>query len=220
MKFLITAGPTQEPIDPVRYLSNRSSGKMGYAIAEAAVKAGHQAVLISGPTGLDIPDGTDYIPVETAREMEEAVQYWIKGCEVAIMTAAVSDYRMDTIAPQKLKKQEGVDTLTLELVKNPDILANIRKDGTYDGILVGFAAETENLIKNAQAKLERKGCDMILANDVSKGQVFGSDKNTLYAVYSDTVKELGTHSKQHLAHIIISLCEKMSNQRDLRNLEK
>ena len=210
MKFLITAGPTQEPIDPVRYLSNRSSGKMGYAIAEAAIDAGHHVILVSGPTRLDIPDGVDYIPVETALEMETAVRHWVMGCDVAIMTAAVSDYRMAEVAPQKLKKKPDQETLTLELVKNPDILANIKKELNYGGVLVGFAAETENIIKHATDKLHRKDCDLILANDVSKGQVFGSDENTLHAVFRDKVEELGTHTKQHLAEKIINLCEQMS----------
>lgn len=211
MTYLITAGPTREPLDPVRYISNHSSGKMGYAIAEAAAKKGNRVILISGPTEIDVPGGVDFIPVKTAVEMAEAVGYWISKAQVAIMTAAVSDYRAKEVSPQKIKKQEGVDELTLQLVKNPDILAEARTKHNFQGFLVGFAAETENLLENAKAKLARKGCDLILANDVSKG-VFGSDQNHLHAVFPDEVEDLGAASKDELAAVIVGICEKSASE--------
>jgi len=206
MTYLLTAGPTREPLDPVRYLSNHSSGKMGYAIAKAAVKAEHRVILISGPTTIDVPDGVDFIPVETAAEMAEAVAYWISKADVAIMTAAVADFRAKEFSTQKIKKTPGQENLTIELIKNPDILKDARAVNDFQGLLVGFAAETENLIENAQSKLERKGCDLILANDVSQN-VFGSDDNTLIAVYKDRVEELGTNTKERLGELIVKLCD-------------
>lgn len=208
MTFLITAGPTREPIDPVRYLSNRSSGKMGYAIAGAASHKGCRVILISGPTQIEVPDGCDFIPVETASEMSDAVAHWLPRADVAIMSAAVSDYRIKEYHEQKMKKEDGVDELTLTLVKNPDILAEARSVHGFPGLLVGFAAETENIKENAIKKLERKGCDLILANDVSRpGEGFDSDLNTLLAFYADGEKELGSHTKEHLGEVIIELCD-------------
>ncbi len=208
MTFLITAGPTREPIDPVRYLSNHSSGKMGYAIAAAAAKKGHRVILISGPTILNVPSGCDLIPVETAADMSQAVGNWISRVDVAIMAAAVADFRPVEYQTQKIKKTTETDMMTLELIKNPDILAEARSIHGYGGLLVGFAAETENVLHNAREKLNRKKCDLILANDVSQpNEGFNSDQNTITAVYPDKEVELGSHSKTHLGALILELCE-------------
>lgn len=208
MTFLITAGPTREPIDPVRYLSNHSSGKMGYAIAAAAAKKGHRVILISGPTILNVPDGCDLIPVETAADMSQAVGNWIARADIVIMAAAVADFRPVEYKEQKIKKTPGSDRMTLELIKNPDILVEAKSVHDYEGLLVGFAAETENVLHNAREKLNRKKCDIILANDVSHpGEGFNSDQNTIIAVFPNEEKELGSHSKAHLGGLIVALCE-------------
>jgi len=202
MTILITAGPTREAIDPVRFLSNKSSGKMGYALAEVAAEAGHHVILISGPTQLDVPDRVDYIPVESAKEMYEAVEHWINNAEVAIFAAAVADYRPATVPEQKIKKNS--DTLTLELVRNPDILGSARKSFAYQGVLVGFAAETENLENNARGKLTRKGCDLVVANDVSRKDIgFDAQENEVLLVFPDRTERPAKDSKHHLAHIIL-----------------
>ena len=202
MRFLITAGPTREKIDPVRYLTNRSSGRMGYALAGAARHEGHQVVLISGPTTLDVPEGVDFIPVESAQEMYEAVRDMLRRVDVAILCAAVADYRPVAAAEHKIKKTEG--RLTLELERTPDILAAMRGEFGYAGVLVGFAAETENLLPHAQDKLRRKGCDMIVANDVSRpGIGFGAAENEVTLVYADRTEPLPKESKEWVAMRII-----------------
>ena len=176
MKILITAGPTREPLDPVRYLTNRSSGKMGYALAQAALEAGHQVTLISGPTALTAPEGVSLIRIETARQMFEAVRDHLVGQDVAIFSAAVADYRPAAVAEQKIKKTG--DTLTLTLEKTEDILGSARSLFGYTGFLVGFAAETQHLLAHAQEKRQRKGCDLLIANDVSQpGIGFDSGEN-------------------------------------------
>ena len=169
MRLLITAGPTREPIDPVRFLSNRSSGRMGYALAEAALAAGHEVLLISGPVAIPAPSGIQTIHVETAREMFDAVRTHLPGCHAAIFSAAVADYRPAQVVSQKIKK--SADTLTLQLERTEDILGSVRSQFGFTGFLVGFAAETENLIAHAQDKLLRKGCDLIIANDVSQSGI-------------------------------------------------
>ncbi|MDG1358164.1 MAG: phosphopantothenoylcysteine decarboxylase, partial [Akkermansiaceae bacterium] len=169
MTILITAGPTREAIDPVRFLTNKSSGKMGYAIAKTAADQGHRVILISGPTRLNVPDKVDYIPVESTQEMYDSVEHWIKKADIAIFSAAVADYQPASISEQKIKKGSGA--MTLELVQTPDILGSARKSFRYEGVLVGFAAETEQLEKNARAKLDRKNCDLIVANDVSRKDI-------------------------------------------------
>ncbi|MBK1829213.1 phosphopantothenoylcysteine decarboxylase [Verrucomicrobiaceae bacterium R5-34] len=202
MTILITAGPTREAIDPVRFLTNRSSGKMGYAIADAAAEAGHRVILISGPTQIDVPDRVDYIPVESTQEMFEAVQHWIKKADVAIFAAAVADYRPAAVPDQKIKKTG--DTMTLELVRNPDILGSARKEFGFHGALIGFAAETENLEDNARGKLQRKGCDLVIANDVARQDIgFDSNDNEILLVYPEHTEPLEKHSKEHLGHIIL-----------------
>ena len=203
MRILITAGPTREPIDPVRYLTNRSSGKMGYALASAGAQLGHRVTLISGPTNLDVPINVDYIPVETAREMYEAVRVQIARAEAAIFSAAVADYRPVTCAEEKIKKSG--QSLVLELVQNADILGSARSKFGFEGILVGFAAETENLEANARGKLMRKGCDLVVANDVSqRGIGFDSDHNEILLVYPERVEALPLDTKEHLAHLILA----------------
>ena len=176
---LVTAGPTREDVDPVRFLTNRSSGKMGYALAEAAARRGAHVILISGPTGLPIPESTDWVPVRSTDEMRNAVNERSREAEILIMAAAVSDYRPIATRTQKLKR--GDSRLILELEPTPDILAELgaeplRRESKR--ILVGFAAETSSIAENARAKLARKGADMIVANDVSQeGAGFDTDTN-------------------------------------------
>lgn len=202
MNILVTAGPTREPLDPVRFLTNRSSGKMGYELASAFAHAGHQVLLVSGPTALDVPEGVDFLPIETAADMHEAVSNYLGKMEIAIFAAAVADYTPATVAPEKIKK--SADTLTLELVKTPDILGSARSTLGYQGTLIGFAAETENLETNARAKLQRKGCDLVIANDVSKpGIGFDSDHNEVLLVYPDHTESLPLASKHDLAHQLV-----------------
>lgn len=176
MKFLVTAGPTQEPIDSVRYLSNYSSGKMGYALAEAARRAGHQVTLVSGPTALKPPAKIRVIPVTTAIEMRRAVMQYFRGSDVVIKVAAVADYRPVRQIKGKMKK--GKKNLSLKLTLNPDILKELGKKKKRNQILVGFAAEAGQKISEAKRKLKEKNCDWIVFNDISKkGVGFGSDQN-------------------------------------------
>jgi phosphopantothenoylcysteine decarboxylase / phosphopantothenate---cysteine ligase len=176
---LVTAGPTREDIDPVRFLTNRSSGKMGYALAEAAARRGARVVLVSGPTDLQIPEGVDWVPVRSTEEMRSAVREHSAEANVVIMAAAVADYRPAAARPQKIKR--GGERLTLELEPTPDILAGLARERTGANqrqILVGFAAETDLVPENARAKLARKGADMIVANDVTQeGAGFDRDTN-------------------------------------------
>jgi len=208
MKVLITAGPTVEPIDPVRYLSNHSSGKMGYAIATAAVDEGFEVILVTGPTDIDLPDGVTMISVRTALEMEAAVKDYLPSCDAGVFTAAVSDYRVAEYSDQKMKKVVGQETLTLELVKNPDILAGARD--YFDGVLIGFAAETEQVVENAREKLQRKRVDVIVANDVSREDIgFGSDENQVSLVYADDVVELDLMSKDEVGIQIVGVLQEL-----------
>jgi len=175
-RILVTSGPTREPIDPVRYLSNRSSGKMGHAIATAALRRGAEVILIAGPTPLSPPPGAVYVPVETAEEMREAALQHLGGATVVIKAAAVSDYRAQHASPTKIKSKKD-EELTLSLVPNPDILKELasRKGGAF---LVGFAAETDDVRAHATAKLKAKGVDLLVVNDVSKrGIGFEADEN-------------------------------------------
>jgi phosphopantothenoylcysteine synthetase/decarboxylase len=205
MHYLITAGPTREPLDPVRYLSNRSSGKMGYALAAAAQAAGQEVTLISGPTALPCPDGVRLINVTTAQEMHDAVHRCLPSAEVAIFSAAVADYRPVQAAPQKIKKHG--ETLTLTLERTPDILGSARAAG-FKGVLVGFAAETENVLANAAGKLERKGCDLVVANDVSGTETgFDTDENEITLVFAGgKIQALPRAGKLALAEIIVRVC--------------
>ncbi len=188
LNLVVTAGPTYEAIDPVRFIGNRSSGRMGYSIAHAAQEAGANVTLISGPCHLTPPNEVTFVTVESAAEMQQAVFATIDSCHIYISTAAVSDYRVNHVAPQKIKKTK--DTLTLELCKNNDILSAVasHKNRPY---VVGFAAETENIIDNAKQKLARKNLDMIVANDVSKNSGhetdigFNSEYNALHVFWKD-----------------------------------
>jgi len=197
-KVTITAGPTREAIDPVRYLSNHSSGKMGYALARAAVDAGAKVTLISGPTSLPVPERLTFIPVQSAVQMLAASQA-MPG-DIFISVAAVADYRAAEIAPQKLKKQ--ADTLTLELVRNPDILASIALCEPRP-FCVGFAAETEHLAANAKGKLLAKQLDLIFANDAAA--TFGQDAASVSAFWPGGELALQDGSKDHLARQMIAL---------------
>jgi phosphopantothenoylcysteine decarboxylase/phosphopantothenate--cysteine ligase len=179
-RVLITAGPTREPIDPVRFIANRSSGKQGYAIAASAAAAGAEVILVSGPVDLDEPAGVTVVHVESARDMLAKVQAALPA-DIAIFAAAVADWRVANAGEQKLKKTEG-GMPQLALVENPDILATISKlRDKRPPLVIGFAAETEHLIDHAKAKLKRKGCDWIVANDVSPATgVMGGDRNTVH----------------------------------------
>lgn len=204
MKILITAGPTREAIDPVRYLTNRSSGKMGYAIAHAAVHAGHQVLLVSGPTALDVPEGVDFVPVESAAEMYEVVEKYLPKMEAAIFSAAVADYTPATPSTRKIKKSD--DKFSLHLVKTRDILGSARGQMGFTGFLVGFAAESENLEANARLKLESKGCDLIVANDISRSDIgFDSPENEALLVFPERTEAFAKASKDELARYLISM---------------
>lgn len=176
LTFLITAGPTQEPLDPVRYLSNYSSGKMGYALARAALQRGHRVILITGPTALVPPKGARVIRVTTAGEMYRQVMRHYKKAHVIFKVAAVADYRPAKVSKQKIKKTKKNETL--KLVRNPDILKALGRKVKKNQILVGFAAETKNGLVNAKKKLSEKKCDWIILNQVNqKGIGFNSDTN-------------------------------------------
>ncbi len=204
LKIIVTAGATLEPIDPVRYITNRSSGKMGYALARAAFRRGAAVTLISGPTALNTPQGVIFRPVKTAEEMLKAVFENIKHTDIVIKAAAVADYRPRQQSLQKIKK--GPDSLTLELVKTPDILAQLgRAKAEYPYVLVGFAAETEDLIRNAEQKLASKNLDLIVANDVSRSDAgFEIDTNDVKLIFSDGhTEDSGLMTKNALADLVI-----------------
>lgn len=202
MRFLITAGPTREALDPARYITNRSSGRMGYALAGAARHEGHEVLLISGPTNLPVPAGVDFINVESAQQMYEAVRDMISGVDVAIMCAAVADYRPAAFSDQKIKKVN--DKLVIELERTPDILGSMRKVFGFQGTLIGFAAETQNLLEYARDKRVRKQCDMIVANDVSRPDVgFDSRENEVILVMEDREIHVEKDTKEQIAMRII-----------------
>ena len=212
--ILVTAGGTQESIDPVRYIGNRSSGKMGYAIAEQAAHMGAKVILVSAPTSLPIPSGVDFISVDSAVSMQEAVEARYNDVNVVIMAAAVSDFRVLHKAEQKIKKMES---MTIELVKNPDILQGLGSKKSHQ-ILVGFAAETEHVIKYGQDKVAKKNLDMLVANDVSKSNAgFNVDTNEGYFLYPDKEpKEMPNMKKSDLArHILIEVIDLVANKADI-----
>jgi len=203
-KVLITAGPTIEPIDPVRYISNRSSGRMGFALAKAARRRGASVTLVSGPVSLMPPYDVTSISVKTAEEMRNAVLENRPGCDIIIKAAAVSDYRPKESAQQKIKK--GPDSLTLDLVKNPDILSELGDTKKQSPcVLVGFAAETEDLLANAEAKLKAKNLDMIVANDVSRNDAgFETDTNIVKMVFPDGhVEDSPLMTKDEVADLVL-----------------
>ena len=198
---LVTAGPTHEPIDPVRYIANRSSGRQGFALAEAAAAAGARVTLVAGPVNLPTPPGVTRIDVETALEMARAVAAALPA-DVAIMVAAVADWRVETRAAHKRKKDGSGQIAPLELVENPDILATLGHSTRRLRLLIGFAAETEQVIDHARAKLARKGADWIVANDVS-GDVMGGTHNTVHIVSADGVDSLPRMPKDAVAAALI-----------------
>jgi phosphopantothenoylcysteine decarboxylase/phosphopantothenate--cysteine ligase len=203
-RILITSGPTHEPIDPVRYVANRSSGKQGHAIAAAAAAAGADVIMVSGPVGLRDPRGVRMIKVETAREMLTAVESALPA-DAAIFAAAVADWRVDGTGRHKLKKDGGKPP-ALSLVENPDILSTVaHRPKDRPRLVVGFAAETDDVIENARAKLARKGCDWIVANDVSPARgVMGGDRNTVHLVTSNGVESWPTQSKEEVARQLVA----------------
>jgi phosphopantothenoylcysteine decarboxylase/phosphopantothenate--cysteine ligase len=199
-RALVTSGPTREPIDPVRYLSNHSSGKQGHAIAAALASLGAETVLVSGPTQEPTPPGVRLVAVETARQMLEASLAALP-VDVAVMAAAVSDWRIDTEAGQKLKKDGTKGPPMLRLVENPDVLATVAaRANDRPALVVGFAAETENVLAYASEKRARKGCDWILANDVSPGTgTFGGDRNRVHLVDADGIDDWPVMTKREVA---------------------
>jgi phosphopantothenoylcysteine decarboxylase / phosphopantothenate---cysteine ligase len=214
-RILISAGPTMERIDPVRYLTNRSTGKMGYAIAEAARLRGADVTLVSGPTELSPPDGVHFIQVESARDMYEAVINRYQEMDAVIKTAAVSDYRSKTIATQKMKKSDN--DLVLELERNPDILEELGRNKTNQ-VLIGFAAETNDIETYAKRKLEKKNLEMVVANDVSRADTgFGAIDNQVSLYYRNgEVRHLEKMSKLQVASII---CDELKGFLEKRGSE-
>jgi phosphopantothenoylcysteine decarboxylase/phosphopantothenate--cysteine ligase len=203
-RVIITSGPTHEPIDPVRYIANRSSGKQGHAIAVAAAAAGAKVTLVSGPVSVPDPAGVNVIKVETAREMLNAVEAALPA-DVAIFAAAVADWRTAEARGHKIKKT-GKAAPELALVENPDILATVAHDKTRrPKLVIGFAAETEKIVENAKAKLARKGCDWIVANDVSPASgVMGGDRNTIHIVRRARVESFPPQAKDEVANVLVA----------------
>ena len=212
LNILVTAAGTREPIDPVRYIGNRSSGKMGYAIAEAARDLGANVTLISGPSALPPLAGVNFFKVESARDMRRLVLENFPESQIVIKAAAVADYRVKNVADHKIKKND--EELTLVLEKNPDILKELGQKKQKGQVLVGFAAETQNLIQYAQSKLEKKNLDMIVANDVSKPQAgFNVDTNLIKLLKRDgSIEELPLMRKKDLAYIILNHVMKIYQQ--------
>ena len=211
MRFLITAGPTREPIDPVRYISNRSSGKMGYAIAEVALEAGHDVVLISGPVNLDPPRGAHLISILTGDEIYDAVHEHAHGCDVLVMCAAVADYKPQNVSATKIKKRDA--SLSLELIPTRDILSSLQnKDRQF--LVVGFAAETNDLEANAQKKLQTKHCDVIVANDVSRADSgMESDQNEVTIFFrSGETKNISRAPKKIIARELVKIFSKYARK--------
>lgn len=210
VSVLVTAGPTQEPIDPVRYIANRSSGKMGYAIAQAAAERGAKVVLVSGPTSLAVPAGVELISVRTASEMLNAVMAHAPNAGVVIGAAAVADYRPKSTAASKIKKKAG--ELSVELAPTSDIMGEVGKQ-KGNRILVAFAAETDNLIENARKKLESKNADFVVANDVSRPDIgFGADENEVAIIGREDQEELPKLPKSEVADRILDRVKKALGQ--------
>ena len=199
-KVLITAGPTREAVDPVRFLTNHSTGKMGYALAKNAARRGAQTVLVTGPVSLPAPLYTTVVPVTTAQEMYEAVDAHFDTQDLVIMSAAVADYRPRHVAAEKIKKKDS--TSVLELERTADILANMskRKNGQF---LCGFSMETEHMLENSRAKLEKKNLDMIVANSLRmEGAGFGTDTNIITMITKNEVRQLEKMSKDAAAQAV------------------
>lgn len=202
-RVMVTAGPTVEPIDPVRYLSNRSSGKMGYAIARAAAARGANVTLVSGPVSLPAPEGVRVVSVRTACEMLAAAKEAFASADLGVFAAAVADMRPKRPAARKLKKGEADDALSrIELVRNPDILATCA-ESKGGRVVVGFAAETDDVVAYAKGKLASKGADLIVANEVGEGKVFGADSNQAWIVDAHGAEQLPLMSKDRLADVVL-----------------
>jgi phosphopantothenoylcysteine decarboxylase/phosphopantothenate--cysteine ligase len=200
--FLITAGPTREPIDPVRYISNRSSGKMGYAIAEAALDVGHDVILISGPVNLAPPRNAKFISVSTSDEMFEAVHRHADESDICVLCAAVADYKPAQVSPVKIKKR--ADGISIELTPTRDILQSLGRRQNRKFLLVGFAAETDHLEANATKKLHEKNCDIIVVNDARIGME--SDENELLILFRDgETKKISRALKKFLARELVKI---------------
>lgn len=211
---LVTAGPTQEPIDPIRFITNRSSGKMGYAVASACIDRGARVILITGPTSIPVPDSAEIIRVTTAEQMRDAVLERFAESDVVIMSAAVADYRPAKVSPQKIKKEK--ERITLELELNPDILAELGQRKRENQVIVGFSMETEDLIKNTMAKLVKKNADLMVANDVSiEGAGFASDTNIVTIIgRSGVIKELPKMTKYEVANVILDIVVQMISEKE------
>ena len=210
--ILISAGPTQESLDPVRFITNHSSGKMGYALAKAAFQLGANVTLVSGPTHLKKPHGVNVIDVISANDMYHQIIQCVKEYDYMIMSAAVGDYACNEIADEKIKKH--TDTLTLELHKNKDILLEIGKRRLASQVICGFAMETSNLIENAQMKLQKKNCDMIVANHLkTDGAGFQGDTNVVSILTPQEIADYQKMSKQELAYIILNQMKKLEEEK-------
>lgn len=210
--ILISAGPTQESLDPVRFITNHSSGKMGYALAKAAFQLGANVTLVSGPTHLKKPHGVNVIDVISANDMYHQIIQRVKEYEYIIMSAAVGDYACNEIADEKIKKH--TDTLTLELHKNKDILLEIGKRRLASQVICGFAMETSHLIENAQMKLQKKNCDMIVANHLkTDGAGFQGDTNVVSILTQQEITDYQKMSKQELAYIILNQMKKLEEEK-------
>jgi phosphopantothenoylcysteine decarboxylase/phosphopantothenate--cysteine ligase len=207
VRFVITAGPTREPIDPVRFLSNRSSGKMGYAIAEAALARKHKVTLISGPASIAPPRGAKNVSITTSHELHDAVHSAVRNCDVLVMCAAVADYKPAVVSARKMKKRKT--SLTLKLIPTRDILASLSKRRRY--LVIGFAAETHDLKQNAQKKLRVKNCDAIVANDVSGSETgIESDENEVTIFFRDgESKKISRAPKKNIARALVKIIAKM-----------
>jgi phosphopantothenoylcysteine decarboxylase/phosphopantothenate--cysteine ligase len=204
VRFLITAGPTREAIDPVRYISNRSSGKMGYAIAEAALEAGHDVILISGPVNLDPPPGVRAVSILTSDEMYDAVHRHMRDCDLLVMCAAVADYKAQEVSATKIKKRD--EHLALDLILTRDILASLPNEDRQF-LVVGFAAETNDVEENAAKKLREKNCDIIVANDISSvDSGMESDTNEVTILFRNgEKKKISRGPKKNIAHELVKI---------------
>jgi phosphopantothenoylcysteine decarboxylase/phosphopantothenate--cysteine ligase len=215
VRFLVTAGPTREPIDPVRYISNRSSGKMGYAIAEAALEAGHEVILISGPVNLAPPRRAKFVSVSTSDEMFDAVHRDADSCDACILCAAVADYKPTNVSPMKIKKRN--EKFPLELIPTRDILDSLghRRDRQF--LLVGFAAETNDVEQNAAKKLRDKNCDIMVANDARLGME--SDENELMILFrKGEINKISRAQKRILARALVKIFSEFATKCLTKNL--
>ena len=212
MKFVITAGPTREPIDPVRYISNRSSGKMGYAIAEAALEAGHDVILISGPVNIDPPQHAKFVSVSSSDEMFDAVHQHADKCDVCVMCAAVADYKPAKVSTAKIKKRR--EKVSLELIPTRDVLDSLGHRQDRQFLVVGFAAETNDLEQNAMQKLRDKNCDLMIANDVSRANSgMESDANEVTVLFQNGKRqEISRAPKKNIARELVKIFVKSATK--------